>query len=118
MHALRTSSFLARLVLAWFALTVLAAGASPLVHPQAMELVCSVDGGIKLVVSEDGKAPPHHGAHGMDCALCLPVYMPPVAAPATVPAPTPLSHALQPIRAAHVAGWAGAPLPPRGPPSI
>ena len=41
MHALRNSVSLARLVMAWFALTLGLAIASPLVHPQAMELVCT-----------------------------------------------------------------------------
>ena len=54
MQTLRNAHLLARFVLVWFALTVLAAGASPLVHPKAMELVCSADGGIKLVASDDG----------------------------------------------------------------
>ncbi len=119
MHILRTSSRLARLVLAWFAFTVLVAGGSPLVHPQAMELVCSADGGIKLVIAgEDGKAAAPSAKHMMDCALCLPVSPPPVPVRLQVPAPSPLAHALLPVAAAHIAAWAGAPLPPRGPPRI
>lgn len=119
MHLLRTSSRIARLVLAWFALTVLAAGASPLVHPQALELVCSADGGTKLVVAgEDGKATTPGARHLMDCALCLPVSPPPTPVRLQLPAPSPLAHALQPVAAAHIAAWAGAPLPPRGPPRI
>mgnify|MGYP007055625982 FL=1 len=48
MHALRNSVSLARLVMAWFALTLGLAIASPLVHPQAMELVCTA-GGLSLI---------------------------------------------------------------------
>lgn len=44
MHRLRQARFLARLVLAWFALPLGVALASPLVQPQSLEMVCSGGG--------------------------------------------------------------------------
>src|SRR5690606_37534878 len=44
MQMLRNSRFLARLVMAWFMLTLGIAVASPIVHPQAMEVVCTSSG--------------------------------------------------------------------------
>ncbi len=116
LHSLRSSTNLARLVLAWFLLTLGVAMASPLVAPSAMELVCSAGGAVKLVaVDRDGDAP-SAGPHALDCVLCLGTALPmqaPLASPEGV---HPLEHALAPIEAARIASLAGAPLPPRGPP--
>lgn len=123
MQALRTSSMLARLILAWFMLTVGAAIASPIVHPQAMELVCSTGGGgAKLVAvgssAEDPAAAPS-GHHALDCPLCLHFSAPPPQAqPVPMVHPQPLAHALRPAVAATLAALSGAPLPPRGPPAV
>jgi len=117
MHLLRTSSLLARLVLAWFVLTLGVAVASPMVHPQAMQLVCSDGGSVKLVVMGDDEA--GQGVHHtLDCPQCLAVSLPapPVALRVLAPQPTP--HALHPFATAHSAALLGAPLPPRGPPAI
>ena len=54
-NRLRHGRFLARLVLAWFALAIGVAVASPLVKPQAIELVCSGNGAIKLLVKAGDK---------------------------------------------------------------
>jgi hypothetical protein len=118
MHALRTSSLLARLILAWFALTLGAAIASPLIHPQAMQLVCTTGSALKVVVlGEDGDAT-ELGRHTLDCAVCLGASAPPPQAQSPAPHPQPLAHALQPIAVAAVAALVGAPLPARGPPSL
>lgn len=116
MHALRTSLTLARLILAWFALTLGVAVASPLVQPHQMELVCAEDGGVKLVVvGEDGQAAPV-GHHSLDCPMCLPVMVPAPVFSLDAAMPHPLAHALRPVAAAHIAALVGAPLPARGPP--
>ena len=77
-------------VMAWFAMAMFAAVASPLLHPQAMEIVCSGSGAIRLVVkTTDGLVAVH--AAGMDCPLCLVVDAPPetyTATLATAPLPT------------------------------
>ena len=77
MSALRHARFLARLVLAWFVLSLGVAVASPLVHPQAMELVCSASGVVKVVVQGDDGAQELGRAH-IDCPLCIPAGAPPL----------------------------------------
>ncbi len=61
---------LARLwVLAWFVASIGVSIASPLVHPQSLEVICSGSGAIKwLVQTDDGVV--EMGATGMDCPLC------------------------------------------------
>jgi len=118
MHALRNSVSLARLVMAWFALTLGLAIASPLVHPQAMELVCTAGGRVKLVVvnGEEGQAV--SAQHSLDCPLCLAVTPPPAHVSPSWAQLQPLGRALQPIVSARIASLVGAPLPPRGPPLL
>ena len=117
MHLLRTSSMLARLVLAWFVVTLGVAVASPMVHPQAMQLVCSDGGSVKLVVMGDDEA--GQGVHHtLDCPQCLAVSLPAPPATLRVLAPQPMAHALHPFVTAHIAALLGAPLPPRAPPAI
>ncbi|XAH23776.1 DUF2946 family protein [Xylophilus sp. GW821-FHT01B05] len=116
MHVLRTSSLLARLVLLWFACVLGVAAASPIVHPQAMELACSASGNLKLVVMGDDGQAMEAGQHSLDCALCLAAHVPPPRTHTPPVLPQPLAHALLPTVAAHIAALVGAPLPPRGPP--
>ena len=118
MHALRTSLVLARLTLAWFVLTLGVAGASPFVHPKAMEIVCSADGGMKIVVLNDDGQAAEASQHTLDCSLCLAPSLPIPQSHASLPMPQPLAHALKPVVAARIAALVGAPLPPRGPPSL
>jgi hypothetical protein len=107
---------LARLVLAWFVLSIGVAIASPVVQPQSLELVCSAAGSIKLVVHADDGVHDAGTAH-LDCALCLPGGAPPALETApTLPAPLPLGHALQPVESARIAAGTAAPPPARGPP--
>lgn len=118
MHALRTSSILARLVLAWFVLMLGVAAASPIVHPKTMEVVCSAGGGVKIVYTDVDGEPTQAGQHTLDCSLCLPAVVPTPAVSVTLDMPQPLAHALKPVVAANVAARIGAPLPARGPPSF
>lgn len=116
MHALRTFTALRLLVLAWFMASMGVAIASPLVNPQAIEVICSGAGTIKLLVqTDDGTV--EMGAVGMDCPLCSIASAPPPVALATLPLPQPLAHALQPVEAARIAAITAAPLPARGPPT-
>lgn len=102
-------------MLVWFALVLGVAAASPLVHPRAMQLVCSAAGAVLVDVS-DGAGEPGR-SHTLDCALCLLANTPPrhsspqlqpPAAVAAVAAPS----VTEPLLALH-----GAPLPARGPPA-
>ena len=115
MQVLRNASFLARLVLACFALSLGVAIASPIVKPQAVELICS-GGVVKLVTQGDDNGTPA-GPHTLDCPLCAATGAPPVAAQDPVPAIQPLGHVLQSIPAARIAALTAAPLPARGPPA-
>lgn len=109
---------LGRAVLAWFALSLGVAIASPLVNPQALELVCSSAGVMKVIAKTDGGAQEMGSTH-LDCPMCMPFVAPPPAAPATaVPPPSPLAYALRPVVAARIAAATAAPLPARGPPSL
>ena len=81
MQTLRRARYLARLVLAGFALALGVAIASPIVQPKTMELVCSVGGAVKLVVNGADGADGAAASHGntLDCPLCLHVQaLPPV----------------------------------------
>jgi hypothetical protein len=108
---------LARWVLLCFALSLGVAIASPLTHPQAMELVCSSAGAVKLLVTAPDGSTQVLSQMG-DCPLCTTAGAPP-------PAPVhlgaaliqPLSYVLRSIPAAHIAYLTAAPLPARGPPA-
>jgi len=116
MQTLRHARFLARLVLAWFVLALGVAIASPIVKPQAMELVCSAGSAVKLVkTGDDGGTA---SGHVLDCPLCLVGGAPPPATHLALVHAQPLAHALRPVPAAHIAGRTAAPLPPRGPPFL
>ena len=114
---LRNAHRLTRFMLVWFALFVGAAVASPLVKPEAVHLVCSAIGGVKLVQFDAAGADADAAAHtALDCPACLPLIAPPVA---DVFAPLPtgqLSHVLQPLPAARLASLLGQPWQARAPP--
>ncbi|MEJ6021555.1 hypothetical protein [Ramlibacter sp. PS4R-6] len=114
MQALRRASFLARLVLAWFALSLGVAMASPLVQPAEFEVVCTGKGAMKLVAKGEGAQTP--GSHALECQLCSGSAAPPPIH-AHVAFAAPLAHAVQPIPAARIASILAAPLPARGPPA-
>ncbi len=114
---MRQAHFLARFVLVWFALSIGVAIASPIVKPQAMELICSGSGAMKLLVKTDDGAQELSG-HTLDCPLCATLNAPPPVARWQVAPPQPLAYALRPIPAANIAGRTAAPLPARGPPSF
>lgn len=117
MHLLRTSTLLARLALAWFVMTLCVAGASPVVHPVAIEIVCSAGGSVKAIVTSDDGSAAEVGQHTLDCPLCFAATIAFADLGGVPEMPQPLAHALQPIAAAHIAALVGAPLPARGPPT-
>ncbi len=117
MQTLRNARLIARLVLVWFALSLGAAIASPLVAPKASQLVCS-GASVKLVVENADGALAEVGHSSLDCPLCAVTSAPPPLATLTVQPPHPLSHALLPIVAAHIAGRIGAPWQARAPPTL
>ena len=119
MHALRTSSTLARLVLAWLLLTLGVAVAAPLVQPQAMEIVCSTGAGAKVVlVATDDNEAPLVAPTTLECLLCLGASAPPaaIALPTLGPVPESQPPALRSV--VRIVATHGAPLPARGPPTL
>lgn len=117
MQALRRARFLARLVLAWFALSLGVAIASPLVKPAGIEVICSGSGSIKVLVKgePDGGQPT---AHKLDCPLCASIAAPPPVVRTDLMFVPALGHAVQSIPAARIAALTAAPLPARGPPAF
>lgn len=115
MHRLRSAHHLARLVLVWFALSLGVAVASPLVNPQATELICTGTGAVKVLVQTDEGVKEVSGIT-LDCPLCAHIAFPPPVVQKMAEAPHPLAYALRPVPAAHIAARTAAPLPARGPP--
>lgn len=130
MQTLRNAHLLARFVLVWFVLFVGVSVASPLVNPQASQMVCSAMGGMKMVLADDGGNVDVNGqAHGgsgdtiklssnMDCPLCAQFSAPPFPVVFSFETTSALAHALRPVPSAHIAWLTGSPLPPRGPPAL
>jgi hypothetical protein len=119
MNALRNARLLTRLVLVWFALFIGAAIASPLVKPQAMELICSGSGVMKLLIQNDDGSSQEAVGNTLDCPLCVPSSAPPPPlTPLKAEPAQPLAYGLQSIPAARIASLVAAPLPARGPPAF
>ncbi|MFZ6648550.1 DUF2946 family protein [Undibacterium sp. TJN25] len=120
MHALRFSRQLIRFVLFLYVLTLGVAIASPLVNPEAMDLICTSTG-YKSISKLDasGKKTEAGKSHLLDCPMCMVAGITPfpvlhdVAEP-----PHALSYALRAIPAARLASLTAAPLPARGPPIL
>lgn len=116
MSALRRTRQLARLVLACFVLALGVASAAPLVHPQAIQLVCGAGGQLKAVVQTDDGAVELGAAH-LDCALCLVASAPPPA-PFVAPQPPHIpALAWSPVEAPARHGAAAMPWQARAPPA-
>lgn len=119
LQSLRNAPWLANLALLWFALTLGAAVASPLVNPQTELVICTGAGMLKVVLADDGSvstAATSDSGDTLFCPLCLLAGAPPPVVLNTVAAPQPLAHALQRIPAAVIAARTAAPPPARAPP--
>lgn len=119
LQSLRNAPWLAKLALLWFAMTLGAAVASPLVNPQTELVICTGAGMLKVVLADDGTvttAATSDSGDTLFCPLCLVAGAPPPAVSSTVAAPQPLAHALQGIPAAIIAARTAAPPPARAPP--
>ena len=122
LQTLRNARRITRLVLVWFVLSLGAAIASPLVNPQATELICSGTGVMKLLVKnadgtiDDGGT--EVASRMLDCPLCASVSAPPPARSVAAEPAQPLGYVLQTIPAAQIAARTAAPPPGRGPPAF
>lgn len=114
MQALRNARSLARFVLVWFALAIGVAVASPVIKPQAIELICS-GGVIKLLAASDEEGEAAFG-HTLDCPLCASLAAPPAARRDFTQA-LPQGGVPRVMPATRVAALTAAPPPARGPPA-
>ncbi|MES2103415.1 MAG: DUF2946 family protein [Pseudomonadota bacterium] len=120
MHALRLSRQLIRLVLFLYVLTLGVAIASPLLNPEAMDLICT-SSGYKSISKLDasGKNSSSGISHLLDCPMCVATGITPFPVLHGVPeSQHTLSYALRAIPAARLASVTSAPLPARGPPVL
>ncbi len=117
LQTMRQSRALIRWMLACFALAIGVAVAAPVVNPQALSLVCSAGGSVKLVVADDvdGGAPATM-AHTLDCVMCLPAGAPPASADVVVPAVA-LTDVLRTGPPRHITWRTADPASARAPPS-
>lgn len=120
MQALRNSITLARLcrlALAWFALTLAVAGASPFIKPQSIHLVCEADGVARFVTQDGEEVDRALQSHTLNCVMCLGTLLPaPLFASAFQPHVQPQVFGFSPRESVHVANRGGPALPARGPP--
>ncbi len=117
MQTLRNCLMLPRLALAWFMLALAMAVVSPIVHPRSLEVVCTGNGSMQVVVLDDEGQASAGTHHSLDCPLCL-VVTPALLHPSPeFEQPQPLGLAVRPVESARIAALVGAPLPPRGPPA-
>jgi predicted secreted protein len=117
MQTLRNAHLIARFVLVWFALSIGVAIASPIVKPQAMELICSGAGVMKVLLKTDDGTK-EVASHTLDCPLCASLSAPPPVARLSAEPVQALAYVMQSIPAAHIAALTAAPPPARGPPSF
>ena len=115
LQALRSAQTLSRLVLASFVLVLAVAAASPILHTQGLEMVCS-SGGINKLVDADGN--PASGVVQLDCPLCAAPGAPPPVPMGVRLRQTALATWATPWQTSPVARLLGAALPARGPPRL
>ncbi|MBE0474084.1 MAG: DUF2946 family protein [Rhodoferax sp.] len=119
MHTLRNAPWLARLALLWFALTLGAAVASPMVQPQQELVICTGAGMLKVVLADDGTvttAATSDTGDALFCPLCLAGGAPPAVVVEPINPPQSTGRARQGTPTVHIAARSAAPLPARGPP--
>jgi hypothetical protein len=117
MYSPRFARHIARWVLMWFALSLGVAIASPLVIPQATEMVCSGAGVMKLIVQNDDGTTELVGL-SLDCPLCANLGAPPPAMVPAVVAPFELAFACLPLEIARITALLRGPWQARAPPAF
>ena len=118
MQALRRAKLRIRWVLVCFMLSMGVAIASPLVNPQALELICTGSGAMKVLVYTDEGLQEHNTQHSLDCPLCAATGAPQPQHLLLANMRQALAYALQSAVAVQIAARIGAPLPARGPPKF
>ena len=117
LQSLRQSRTLIRWMLVWFALAIGVAVAAPVLNPQAMALVCSAGGTVKLVVADEGSGGASAAmVHTLDCVMCLPVGAPPASGDIFA-SPASLTDVMRAVPLRHVTWRIADPASARGPPT-
>jgi len=115
LHTLRNTPWIAKLALLWFALTLGAAVASPLVNPQTEVLICSGMGGMaKVTLNDDGTVSDTSVA--LSCPLCMTGHLNAPVSFSAVPALVPRTYRLPNLAVTPVVAWTAVSPPSRGPP--
>jgi hypothetical protein len=118
LHTLRSTPWLAKLALLWFALTLGVAVASPMVNPQEELIICTSAGMVKVMLNADGSISTEASGE-LSCPLCVVGSAAPPTFVTVLSEPVqPLGYVLQSIPAAHIAVATAAPPPSRGPPRL
>lgn len=117
MFPLRSVRLIARWVLISFALSLGLAIASPMVHPQAMSLVCTGAGIVKLV-AQTNEAPTELGSPTLDCPMCAHSSAPPPVLELGGEPVFDLAFFLLPREAARLASLLRGPWQARAPPVV
>ena len=106
-----------RWVLLAFVLSLGAAIASPLIQPQAVSLICSGMGVMKVIVqTDDGMV--ELGSHALDCPLCANLAAPPPVALLLAQPKPGLVTTPQATPTPHLPGQPDAPWQARAPPAF
>jgi hypothetical protein len=117
LQTLRHATALARWVLLGFVLSLGVAIASPIVNPQATQLICSASGGMKVIVTAaDGST--EVAGQRLDCPLCVSIIVPPSLLKMSFRLAQHVGGARHPVPAASLAMRMAAPPPARGPPEF
>lgn len=114
-HTLRTSHRTVRLALLWFALTLGAAVASPVIHPQTELVVCTGVGLQKVLINADGSVSSSTDS-GISCPLCVMGDAPPPVTYSGVAAVYATGQAVPIAPVAPAVTFTATPPPARGPP--
>lgn len=117
MYLPRTARFIARWVLVWLVLSLGVAIASPLINPQATQMVCSGTGAMKLMVQND-EGSTEWGSLTLDCPLCTHLGAPPPALTWGAEPAFELAFSLLPLETARMASLLRSPWQARAPPSL
>ncbi len=126
MLALRTSAMpplhnvrhLARLVLAWFVLSLGVAVVAPVFKAAGTQVVCTGMGTLQMPADADGGDSGEHRVRTLDCPMCAPMAAPPAVAHAVL-AVVPLApYILRSLPSPHRGGRFAIPPPARAPPEL
>jgi predicted glycosyltransferase len=117
LQTLRRATALARWVLLGFVLSLGVAIASPIVNPQATQLICSGSGVMKvIVISADGST--EVTSQSMDCPLCVSIISPTPIAPVAIASPAQQNFKILAFHTIFNTKPSTSPPPARGPPDF